>query len=75
MRSLDRVLYSIHTPELLSESLRMSFFKPGLIIGMLFVLTSGMCWMLVELLQVNPLCSLGFLIVGSMAVVLAVDAL
>ncbi|MBC7972770.1 MAG: hypothetical protein H7Z11_22055 [Verrucomicrobia bacterium] len=53
----------------------MTFFKPLLQVGMIFLLTALLCAVLVELLQASPLCSIGFFFIGTLAVVLTVDAL
>lgn len=53
----------------------MVLFKPLLRLGVLFMLTALLCFALVECLQSNPLCSLGFLFAGTLAVILTVDAL
>ena len=53
----------------------MALFKPLLQLGMLFSLTAFMCLVLVDLLPVNPLCSVGFFCIGTMTVLLTVDAL
>lgn len=53
----------------------MAFFKPLFQLGMLFLLTALMCLVLVNLLPESPLCGVGFLCIGTMAVILTVDAL
>jgi hypothetical protein len=53
----------------------MAFFKPLFQLGMLFLLTALMCFVLLNLLQITPLCGVGFFCVGTMAVILTVDAL
>lgn len=53
----------------------MTFFKPLFQLGVLSVLTALMCLGLIELLQTNPLYSLIFLFVCTLAILLTVDAL
>lgn len=40
---------------------------------MMLVLTAGLCWFSTYLLPLNPLFSVGFLLIGSLGVVLLVD--
>jgi hypothetical protein len=53
----------------------MAFLRPLFQLGMLFLLTSLMCLVLVNLLPASPLCGVGVLCIGTIAVILTVDAL
>lgn len=53
----------------------MAFFKPLFQLGILFLLTALMCLVLINLLQITPLCSVGFFCIGMITIILTVDAL
>lgn len=40
---------------------------------LMLMFTAGLCWALTYLLQLNPLFGIGFLLLGSLSVVLLVD--
>lgn len=47
--------------------------KAAFSVIMMLVLTAGLCWVSTYLLPLNPLFGIGFLLIGSLGVVLLVD--
>lgn len=53
----------------------MAYLRPILVLIVLFILTSLLCWLSYDLFLHNPLFSVGFYLVGVLGVVMAVDVI
>lgn len=53
----------------------MAYLRPILLVIALFLLTSGLCWLISAVLLLNPLCSAVLLLLGSLGVVMMLDFL
>ncbi|UBF25198.1 hypothetical protein K9N68_26810 [Kovacikia minuta CCNUW1] len=53
----------------------MEYLKPFVLLFALFLLTSLLCWVSYDLFLLSPLFSVGFFLVGVLAVIMTVDAI